>query len=97
MKIAIAGSHGLIGNSLVTHLRKSKNNVERIVRSKDQNGIFWDPETNYINHENLENCDVIINLCGEKIASLNPFFNNRNNLISSRVSTNLLLSKTLAK
>ena len=97
MKIAIAGSHGLIGNSLVTHLRKSNNNVERIVRRKNQNGIFWDPETNYINYENLENCDVIINLCGEKIASLNPFFNNRSNLISSRVGTNLLLSKTLAK
>jgi len=97
MKIAIAGSHGLIGTNLVTHFRKLNNNVTRIVRSKDQNGIYWDPRTGYINHENLDGYDVIINLCGEKIASLNPFFKNKNNLISSRVNTNLILSKTIAK
>ena len=92
MNIAVAGSHGLIGNNLVTFFRKSNNNVSRIVRSKEQNGIFWDPYTGYINHEKLENYDVIINLCGEKIASLNPFFKNRDNIIHSRVNTNLLLS-----
>ena len=97
MKIAIAGSHGLIGNNLVTHFRKSNNNVSRIVRSKEQNGIYWNPVTGYINHENLEGYDVIINLCGEKIASLNPFFKNKSNLISSRVTTNMILSKTIAK
>lgn len=97
MKIAIAGSHGLIGTNLVTHFRKSNINVTRIVRLKDQNGIYWDPVTGYINHENLENYDAIINLCGEKIASFNPFFKNKNKLISSRVSTNLILSKTIAK
>ena len=70
MNIAVAGSHGLIGNNLVTFFRKSNNNVSRIVRSKEQNGIFWDPHTGYINHEKLENYDAIINLCGEKIASL---------------------------
>ena len=97
MKIAIAGSHGLIGTNLVTHFRKSNNNVSRIVRSKEQNGIYWNPVTGYINHENLEGYDVIINLCGEKIASLNPFFKNKSNLISSRVTTNMILSKTIAK
>ena len=97
MNIAVAGSHGLIGNNLVTFFRKSNNNVSRIVRTKEQNGIFWDPHTGYINHEKLENYDVIINLCGEKIASLNPFFKNRDKLIQSRVNTNLLLSKTINK
>ena len=97
MNIAVAGSHGLIGNNLVTFFRKSNNHVSRIVRSKDQNGIFWDPSTGYINHEKLENFDVIINLCGEKIASLNPFFKNKDKLIESRVNTNLLLSKTINK
>jgi len=97
MNIAVAGSHGLIGNNLVTFFRKSNNHVSRIVRSKDQNGIFWDPSTGYINHEKLENFDVIINLCGEKIASLNPFFKNKDKLIESRVGTNLLLSKTICK
>ena len=97
MNVAIAGSHGLIGNNLVTFFRKTNNHVSRIVRIKDQNGIFWDPSTGYINHEKLENFDVIINLCGEKIASLNPFFKNKDKLIDSRVNTNLLLSKTINK
>jgi len=97
MNIAVAGSHGLIGNNLVTFFRKYNNHVSRIVRSKDQNGIFWDPSTGYINHQKLENFDVIINLCGEKIASLNPFFKNKDKLIESRVNTNLLLSKTINK
>ena len=55
MNIAVAGSHGLIGNNLVTFFRKYNNHVSRIVRSKHQNGIFWDPSTGYINHEKLEN------------------------------------------
>ena len=97
MKIAIAGSHGLIGNNLVTFFRKSNYQVSRIVRSKEQNGIFWDPLTGYINHKKLENYDVIINLCGEKIASLNPFFKNKDKLFQSRVTTNLILSKTINK
>jgi len=58
MNIAVAGSHGLIGNNLVTFFRKSNNNVSRIVRAKEQNGIFWDPHTGYINHEKLENYDA---------------------------------------
>ena len=61
---------------------------------KDQM-VFWD--LRYINHEKLENFDVIINLCGEKIASLNPFFKNEDKLLNSRVNTNLLLSKTINK
>ena len=39
MKIAIAGSHGLIGNNLVTFFRKSNHHVSRIVRSKDQKQV----------------------------------------------------------
>ena len=97
MRIAIAGSHGLIGNNLVTFFRKTNNQVSRIIRSKDQNGIFWDPPTGYINHERLEDFDVIINLCGAKIASLNPFFRNNKELRDSRITTNLILSKTIAK
>ena len=97
MRIAIAGSHGLIGNNLVTFFRKTNNQVSRIIRSKDQNGIFWDPPTGYINHERLEDFDVIINLCGAKIASLNPFFKNNKELRDSRITTNLILSKTIAK
>ncbi len=74
MKIAIAGSHGFIGQKLVQKMRHGGHSVKRIVRDIDQKGIFWSPQTNYINPNNLESFDAIINLCGNKITSFNPLF-----------------------
>ncbi|MEC7880592.1 MAG: TIGR01777 family oxidoreductase [Chloroflexota bacterium] len=97
MKIAISGSHGLIGTYLVNDLRLKNHTVTRIVRSKDTAGIFWDPNTNYINQEKLESFDAIINLCGNNIASINPFSIKKELIYSSRVGTNLLLSRVISK
>tara|TARA_B110000438_G_scaffold77795_1_gene77972 strand:- start:312 stop:1214 length:903 start_codon:yes stop_codon:yes gene_type:complete len=102
MRIAVAGSSGLIGTKLVQSLRSKGHTVVRIVRvkadiGKDQVGIFWEPETNYINPDNLENFDSIINLCGEKIASFNPFKAPSQSIRSSRISTNLLISRIISK
>ena len=36
MKIAIAGSHGLIGTNLVTHFRKSNNNDTVMLGEKNE-------------------------------------------------------------
>ena len=102
MRIAIAGSSGLIGTRLVQSLRSKGHTIVRMVRNKakpgrQQIGIFWEPETNYINPENLEDFDAIINLCGEKIASFNPFESPSELIRSSRISTNLLLSRVIYK
>ena len=97
MKIAIAGSHGLIGTYLVNDLRLKNHTVNRIVRSKNIAGIFWDPDTNYINESKLESYDIIINLCGSSISSFNPLFVNKDLIYSSRVKTNLLLSRVISK
>ena len=97
MKIAISGSHGLIGTYIVNDLRLKNHSVTRIVRSKDTAGIFWDPTTNYINQDRLEAYDIIINLCGNKIASFNPFYVNKGPIYSSRINTNLLLSRAISR
>ena len=97
MKIAIAGSHGIIGTYLVNDLRLKNHIVTRIVRSKDSAGIFWDPVTNYINQDNLESLDIIINLCGNNITSINPLSINKELVYSSRVGTSLLLSRVISK
>ena len=102
MRIAIAGSSGLIGSKLVLSLRSKGHTVVRIVRSKadagrEQSGIFWEPSTNYINPSNLENFDSVINLCGKKIASFNPFEAPSELIRSSRIYTNLLLSRVISK
>jgi len=97
MKIAIAGSHGIIGTYLVNDLRQKNHIVTRIVRSKDSAGIFWDPVTNYINQDKLESLDIIINLCGNNITSINPLSINKELVYSSRVGTSLLLSRVISK
>ncbi len=97
MKIAIAGSHGIIGTYLVNDLRLKNHIVTRIVRSKDSAGIFWDPVTNYINQDKLESLDIIINLCGNNITSINPLSINKELVYSSRVGTSLLLSRVISK
>jgi len=97
MKIAIAGSHGIIGTYLVYDLRQKNHIVTRIVRSKDSAGIFWDPVTNYINQDKLESLDIIINLCGNNITSINPLSINKELVYSSRVGTSLLLSRVISK
>ena len=97
MKIAIAGSHGFIGQKLVQKMRHGGHSVKRIVRDIDQKGIFWSPQTNYINPNNLESFDAIINLCGNKITSFNPLFVREKELKESRILTNLLLSRIIAK
>ena len=97
MKIAISGSHGLIGSYIINEFRSNNHSVTRIVRSKKEIGIFWDPETNYINPNRLESQDVIINLCGDKISSLNPFKIKKDIIIASRVGTSLLLSRIISE
>ena len=97
MKIAIAGSHGFIGQKLVQKMRHDGHSVKRIVRDIDQKGIFWSPQTNYINPNNLESFDAIINLCGNKITSFNPLFVREKELRESRILTNLLLSRIISK
>ena len=97
MKIAIAGSHGLIGTYIVNDFRLKNHTVTRIVRSKNIAGIFWDPVTNYINQDKLESFDIIINLCGNNIASISPLCINKELIYSSRVGTNLLLSRAISK
>ncbi|MBM01376.1 MAG: hypothetical protein CL762_01460 [Chloroflexi bacterium] len=97
MKIAISGSHGLIGTYLVNDLRLKNHSVTRIVREKNIAGIFWDPTTNYINQNKLEAFDIIINLCGNKISSFNPFYVNHDPIYSSRIDTNLLLSRVISR
>ena len=97
MKIAIAGSHGFIGQKLVQKMRHGGHSVKRIVRDIDQRGIFWSPPTNYINPNNLESFDAIINLCGNKITSFNPLFVREKELRESRILTNLLLSRIISK
>ena len=66
MRVMIAGSSGLIGTSLVPHLRHSGHEVLRLVRREprapDERG--WDPPAGRVQDGAMEAVDAVINLCG---------------------------------
>jgi hypothetical protein len=70
MRVMIAGASGLIGTSLIPHLRQNGHEVLRLVRREphapDERG--WDPPAGRVQDGAMEGVDAIVNLCGVGIA-----------------------------
>ncbi len=69
MKVLIAGSSGLIGNTLVKSLENDGHAVVRLIRgrSRGDGEIFWDPARGTSEIDNTEKFDAAINLAGANI------------------------------
>ena len=97
MKIAIAGSTGLIGSELVERLGARDFEVVRLVRpDTDADGIPWDPANGFVDAVALEGFDAVINLAGRGIGEHR--WNEEEKLLvwESRVDGTRLLAETLA-
>jgi hypothetical protein len=70
MRVMIAGASGLIGTSLIPHLRQNGHEVLRLVRREphapDERG--WDPPAGRVQDGAMDGVDAIVNLCGVGIA-----------------------------
>lgn len=66
MRVVIAGSSGLIGTSLVPHLRHRGHEVLRLVRRRPAgpDERSWDPPAGTIEDGTLDGVDAVVNLCG---------------------------------
>lgn len=66
MRVVIAGSSGLIGTALVSHLRENGHEVLRLVRrspkAPDERG--WDPPAGHLQPDALDGADAVVNLGG---------------------------------
>lgn len=70
MKVAVTGSSGLIGSSLVSFLSKKDVTVSRILRENpEDNEISWKPEGGDWDSAFAGGIDGIVHLAGENIAS----------------------------
>ncbi len=70
MKVAVTGSSGLIGSSLVSFLSKKNVTVSRILRENpEDNEISWKPEGGDWDSAFAGGIDGIVHLAGENIAS----------------------------
>lgn len=70
MRVVIAGSSGLIGTALVSHLREAGHDVLRLVRrtpaAPDERR--WDPPAGRIEEGTFDGVDAVVNLCGNSQA-----------------------------
>ena len=66
MRIAVAGSSGLIGNALVNSLRAAGHTVTRLVRreARADDEFSWDPETIGVPPESLDGVEAVVSLGG---------------------------------
>ncbi|MGH3855001.1 MAG: TIGR01777 family oxidoreductase [Pseudonocardiaceae bacterium] len=71
MRVAIAGSSGLIGTALVALLRQAGHDVLRLVRrpSRAPDERAWDPEAATMDAGTLAGTDAVVNLCGVAIGN----------------------------
>jgi len=99
MKIAIAGSSGLIGKALCAALENDNHQVLRLVRSKEACGsqaIAWDPQTGQLERRALEGLDAIVNLAGENIFGRWTLAKKKRIVNSRKKSSELLVNTILA-
>ena len=94
MKIAIAGSSGLIGTALVESLRADGHEVIRLVRRKSvaTSEVTWDPANKQIDFASLSGVEVLINLAGAGVGDQRWTKKYKKLILSSRVQS----TKTLA-
>ena len=95
MKIAIAGSSGLIGQALVESLRQDGHEVLRIVRrpSVAPTEVTWDPDSESIDLAKLAGTQVLINLAGAGVGDRRWTKKYKNLIHTSRVNSTRTITK----
>ncbi len=103
MKIAIAGSSGLVGSAIIPFLLSSGHQVIRLVRKAmtsplddGTTSVLWNPDKEELNATGLEGVDAVINLAGEGIADKRWTEDRKKRILESRIKGTSLLARTLA-
>lgn len=101
MRIAIAGSSGLIGGELLRAFSQAGHTCICIARAGSAAAgrpgcVHWDPAHGRIDAAALEGCDAVINLAGANLGAQRWTPQVKRELLDSRVKATRLLSATLA-
>ncbi len=97
MRVAVTGSHGLIGSELVAELGRRGHEVTRLVRRPAGPGeAAWDPAEGTIEAEKLEDHDGVVHLAGVGIGDHRWGDEHKRAVRTSRVDGTTLLARTLA-
>lgn len=98
MRIAVTGSSGLIGNSLVPALEADGHDVLRLVRRTPRTADEhrWDPQHRRIDPALLADVDAVVNLAGVGIADRRWTEAHKARVLASRVDATSTVSTALA-
>jgi hypothetical protein len=99
-RIAITGANGFVGTELRNSLMDSTYEVIRFVRSKEPtlaSSAYWNPCTNEIDLDALENCSALFHFAGENIATRRWTAQQKMLIRSSRISGSRLLIDSIAR
>ncbi len=98
MKVAITGSHGLIGSALASSLESDGHEVTRLVRGRPAGAheVAWNPAAGTIDAEALEGLDAVVHLAGVGIGDHRWTHEHKAAVLDSRVQGTGLLTTTLA-
>ena len=96
MDIAITGSSGLIGTSLVAALERRGDRVLRVVRRRPgPDEIGWDPDGGTIDAAGLDGLDAVVHLAGAGIGDRRWTAEYKRVILDSRVRGTRLLAEAL--
>src|SRR5882672_8695822 len=99
LRIAVAGSSGLVGSALVPELRSAGHDVLRLVRraprAADERG--WDPPAGRIDAGALAGVQAVVNLCGAGIGERRWSHARKQVLLDSRVEPTEVLAAAVAE
>jgi uncharacterized protein len=99
MRVLISGAGGLVGIALQERLQQEGHQVGRLLRrGKPERALdaLWNPTRQQIDPGCLERVDALIHLAGENIAARRWSTEQKQRILSSRVTGTEFLAKTLA-
>ncbi len=99
MKVAITGSHGLIGSALLASLEADGHEVTRLVRGGASGAyeVAWDPAEGTIDGAALEGHDAVVHLAGVGIGDHRWTDQHKAAVLDSRLQGTRLLTTTLTE
>ena len=103
LRVAVTGSTGLIGRTLVERLESGGHQAVPVVRPGSSRGsgspapVVWDPAASEMNAGELEGLDAVVHLAGEPIAARRWSPDQKERIAQSRVQGTALLSQALAR
>jgi uncharacterized protein len=97
VKVAVTGSHGLIGSALVDRLRQQGDDVIPVVRAQARSDdITWDPSTGRMDPRDLEGVTAVVHLAGAGVGDHRWSASYKETLRTSRTDGTATLAGALA-